>query len=185
MGSSMTATFAYGLNLGTEEAPLVGPKDPEYGGLSDEWLDAHGMNDDDPEREWPDVLEGAILTASGFAEPEPQLADVMERREMGGNARSEWYDRKRQALAEFGVELKWTGGTSSSGLVLAIEETVNEVEWTEVFRVDPRELLTREAAGQVAAWGQKLNKILEAAGLTPDEDNAPGWLVWAECSGDH
>lgn len=182
MGSNMTASFAYGVSLGTEEDPLVGPKDEEYGGFSDQWLSDHDMDDNDPEREWSDILEEAILAAAGFTEEEPEI---------GSDTRSGWYDRKRQALEEFGADLEWSGGQSTSGLLLVIRETLNEVDWTDVFRVDARALLAREARGPEAPsdtdrWDAKLAKVLGAAGLTPDEDNTPGWLVWAECSsGDH
>ena len=191
MGSSMRAHLAYGVNVGGEEDPKVGPKD-ESGWLTDEWERAHrvgawdpdGPDGDEDGRDLGVVLEEAITIASGFTLPEPSFmlpghaSSADDWRVHVNPEHDVWSTHKRDALEAFGVSLDTSGRDGSVGYLLVITSTLTTVEWNEAHDVNPR-VLEGLARDRGESWNSRLCKVLAAAGLHLEDGNAPGWIMYA------
>lgn len=202
MSDDPEATLAYGIYLGaTEGGYRVGPAG-EYGGLSEEFENAHRPEyvddpEDDGQFHLQEYLEAKILEAAGVSDPEPEMwlrrparGDWSDKGETSP-AWEEWRSRKKAALAELDVEVDRSGSWEFPGYVLLIGSTKLTVEWSNCIQLD---LATRRAwtidpdhpddSREVhlergsEGWDHKLARVLDLAELPPHEGVRPGWLIY-------
>ena len=153
MGTSTDAILAYGYDLGTEEWNIH--EVDEYGGPNIPWFDNEAHNAD-----FAEAVERQLLAAAGFTETD-WSADG-------------YFQRQRQALASWGVELVAHCHIDSPGYILAGHH-VN------AWRGDPQTVDLTELAGLQQAADERLARALAALGFTPVQE-APAWFLasyWA------
>jgi hypothetical protein len=173
MSSSIEARLAYGVNLGGDEDGWNFAEVGEYGGMTDEWLVAHGADEDSYGTETVvNTLKDAILRAGGFSEPEPdyQLPNGETNQEW-----LRWLERRAEAEKLSGVEVDWCGdmGTGFSAHVLVITSTKHEASWTETSTFEPSNWHDVHPD-----FDAKLGAVLQLAGLSL-HDVKPGWILYA------
>lgn len=140
MGSVVTATLAYGYDLGNPDDFLAAERD-EYGGPAPAWWDEDGP-------EFAVQLYDALYAAIPDAPTE-------------GNA-----DRRQAAAEEhYGVELAFCGTDAYSGWALIAAGSEREACNADVLVLD---LLDMEHPP--SEWFDRLTAAVETLGITPTQD---------------
>ncbi|WP_435108128.1 hypothetical protein [Nocardiopsis synnemataformans] len=148
MGTSTNAILAYGCDLGGEEDWKVREVDTFGGGLAVGWFDHE-------EDHFGTAVENQLLAAAGFTETDWEAHG--------------YHERRRDALATFGVEVVSHCCGSCTEYILTAHERTAIRGYPET--VDPVELAVVQ--GDVDA---RLSRALTALGLPPTQE-APVWLL--------
>lgn len=157
MGSAARAYLVYGFDLGTDE-DFKAAERGEYDEPILPWLPGDDGNDDEVEG-FADAALRVLLASVGFTEE--------------WSADSEGYfDRKRAAEQQIGVEFDFSGSGDYPGYVLLASGSSRSVEWAETMSLDAAAL-----AAPRPEWDAKLAAALAALGIHPTQDR-PRWLVY-------
>lgn len=151
MGMSVDATLVYGYELGSME-DFKAAERGEYDGPNLPWLG-------DEDADFAEEAEKVLLASVGFTEEWRAGSDG-------------YFDRKRAAEAQIGVDFEFAGSHDYPGYVLHAKDSKQSVEWSEVLVLDPAEL--SQARDE---WDAKLSAALTALGITPTQ-TGPKWLVF-------
>ncbi|GGK61795.1 hypothetical protein Sme01_03660 [Sphaerisporangium melleum] len=158
MGSSLSAKFVYGFDLGGGEDEWKIRETDEYGGI-----DAGNASTlawyDDSEDFVGEAEKRLLAVVSGFTET------------WDDNAGDGFYKREEAAKARLGVEFEWYGLSDSSSVLLAAH--VVDVGWS-----GPVDLEALHAHPDRLRWDAALATAVHALGITPTQ----GDLAWILCS---
>lgn len=153
MGLSTNGILAYGYNLGGDESGWEIAEAGEYSGWEPAWFDA----DDEEGDDLASAAETVLLTTSGFIETDYRVEG--------------YFERKREAEARVGVELKsYCSGDYPMYILAAHTITVARGSIKEI------DFPLLEAARIEQDWDGKLTAALTVLGATPKQD-APKWLL--------
>ncbi|MEU0236805.1 hypothetical protein ABZ234_03875 [Nocardiopsis sp. NPDC006198] len=149
MGTSTDAILAYGYDFGNGEDWLV-REVSEYGDLAVDWYDSEAEDLD-----FVEAVEAKLLAAAGFTEADWQVDG--------------YFERKRDALATFGVEVVSHCSIDYPMYILAAHSTTARRGAPEAVDLADMSALQEDADARLA-------RALEALGLTPMQDK-PAWLL--------
>lgn len=162
MGHSPRAVLAYGIDLGTPEAPKIREVD-EYGYVDLEVL-------------WPESDPDADFEAAALS----WLVDAYQR----------FYDPPIRPLPEglteadyvrnaYGVAFVSTGSAldgDSPGLVLIVADSDRAIGWTDTLAIRPDEM---ERTARQGDWAHRLRNAVRRLGIHPTQEE-PSWLIFAQ-----